>query len=51
VHIEKLDGTNQGAFFDLEKTITADAAEQAGALPFYRLAEIPLTALLRVAAI
>jgi HAD superfamily hydrolase (TIGR01490 family) len=49
--IEKVDGIVQGAFFDLEKTITADAAEQAGALHFYRLGEIPLTALLRVAAI
>jgi HAD superfamily hydrolase (TIGR01490 family) len=49
--IEKVDGAGQGAFFDLEKTITADAAEQAGALHFYRLGEIPLTALLRVAVI
>jgi HAD superfamily hydrolase (TIGR01490 family) len=51
MYIEKADGIAQGAFFDLEKTITADAAEQAGALHFYRLGEIPLTALLRVAMI
>jgi HAD superfamily hydrolase (TIGR01490 family) len=47
--IDKTDGTKQGAFFDLEKTITKDAAEQAGALQFYRRGEIPLWSLLRIA--
>jgi HAD superfamily hydrolase (TIGR01490 family) len=46
--IEKVDGKKQGAFFDLEKTITAHAAEQEGALDFYRRKEIPLATVIRV---
>jgi HAD superfamily hydrolase (TIGR01490 family) len=44
-------GTRRAAFFDLERTITREAAEQEGALEFFRRGEAPLSAVVRVALI
>ncbi|HKA86855.1 MAG TPA: HAD-IB family hydrolase [Haliangiales bacterium] len=51
VTIEARSDVKQAAFFDLEKTLTAQAAEQACALMLARRRQLPVSSLLRVLAI